>query len=130
MSREAELDRLCVACQNLFSSDPSVRTEVRSDASFAKHKSDGLRVDLEDRESLVAHLRVGAMLDSAQYGCHLCSLMIVGREGNWKLGDQIWMQFKHGHQCHSLLAMHIEEIDTGTWHAWAGSVYLHSDERK
>jgi hypothetical protein len=50
--------------------------------------------------------------------------------GSLNLEDQVWMQFKHGYHCHSLLVMHIEEIDTGTWYGWAGDVDLHSDECK
>jgi hypothetical protein len=132
MSQEAELDRLCVACQNLFSGDPSIGAEVRSDVSFARNKNEGSRVELKDREVLIAHLRVGAMLNSAWCGCHLCSLMIARRNltGSLNLEDQVWMQFKHGYHCHSLLVMHIEEIDTGTWYGWAGDVDLHSDECK
>jgi hypothetical protein len=132
MSQEAELDRLCVACQNLFSSDPSIRTEVRSDASFARNKGEGSRVELKDREVLIAHFRVGAMLNSARCGCHLCSLMIAYRNltGSLNLGDQVWIQFQHDYWCHSALFMHIEEIDTGTWHGWVGVVALHRDECK
>jgi hypothetical protein len=94
MSQEAELDRLCVACQNLFSSDPSIRTEVRSDASFATNKSEWRgKVEVKDKEVLISHLRVGAMIDSARCGCHLCSLMIAYRNltGSPNLEDQVWM---------------------------------------
>jgi hypothetical protein len=58
MSQEAELYRLCVACQDLFSSNLSIGAEVRSDASFARNKNEGSRVELKDRDVLIAHLRV------------------------------------------------------------------------
>jgi hypothetical protein len=69
------------------------RTKVRPDASFARNKSKGSGAEVNDREVLIAHLRVGAILNSARCGCHLCLLVIADRNltGSQNLEDQVWM---------------------------------------
>ena len=131
MPREAVLDHLCGTCQNLFASDPSIKAEVRSDTGFVWN-AERNPIELKAGEVLIAHHRVGAMLDSVRHGCHLCSFMLGEYSPKWvtlRLGDQIWIQFMH-RECHSVLIMHIKETSTRTWRGWACTLYLHSDECK
>ena len=108
---EAVFDLLCEKCQNLFARKPNLGGKVR----------------IYDSQLLIAHHQLGALLDSAKCGCHLCSLMLYefghSRWDKFNLEDQIWVRFNNlgKYELKSSLEIHTK----GTNWSYAGSLILY-----